>query len=56
MVQQMPEQIEVTKLTLTQEDFIDWILRRTNDVTAEFKVYETKDFIQVNIAKVGWPK
>ena len=21
-----------------------------------FKVYETKDFIQVNIAKVGWPK
>ena len=26
---QMPEQIKVNKLTLTQEDFIDWILRHT---------------------------
>ena len=53
---QMPEQIEVNKLTLTQEDFIEWILRHTDDVTAEFKVHETKDFATINIAKVGWPK
>ena len=56
MSRQMTELIETNKLTLTQEDFIDWILKHTDDVTAEFHIWETKDYITVNIAKTGWPK
>ena len=45
----MSEEIVVKKQTLTQEDFIDWILKNTDDLKSEFRVYQTKYHIMVGI-------
>ena len=39
----------VDRQTLSQEDFIEYILRHTNDVGMEFRVYATKNYILVGI-------
>lgn len=42
--------IQVEKLTLCRDDFIEWILKSTND-DSEFRVYKTKTYIMVGIDK-----
>ena len=54
MSQQMPEHDEVKKLTLNQDDFIEWVLKNTNDKKAEFRIYQGKHHTIVGIDAVKW--
>lgn len=40
---------QVDSQTLSQEDFIEYILKHTDDVTSEFRVYTSKNYITVGI-------
>lgn len=42
--------IEVLELTLCRDDFIEWVLKSTNE-DSEFRVYRTKAYIMVGIDK-----
>lgn len=50
MSKEPSDEIKVTKEILCQDDFIEWILRNTNE-DSEFRVYITKHSIQVGIDK-----
>jgi len=39
---------EMSKLTLCRDDFIEWILRSTNE-DSEFRVYKTDHYISIYI-------
>ena len=41
---------DMVKLTLCQDDFIEWILRSTNE-DSEFMIYKTSQHILVHIDK-----
>ena len=41
---------EMVQLTLCRDDFIEWILKSTNE-DSEFRVYKTKSYILVGIDK-----
>ncbi len=45
-----PEPIEVETLTLCRDDFIDWVLKSTNE-DSEFRVYNAKRYIHIGIDK-----
>ena len=51
--EEMPETFESKKWTLEQGDFIEWVLKNTNDKTAVFRVYQTDSYILVGIDKKG---
>lgn len=42
--------VEIEKLTLCRDDFIEWVLRSTNE-DSEFRIYNSRHYIQVGIDK-----
>ena len=48
----LPDRLKVNKLVLNQEDFIEYILKHTNDLDHEFRVYESKHYIMVGINRI----
>lgn len=40
--------VEIEKLTLCRDDFIEWVLTHTNEDN-EFKVYNSRHYVQVGI-------
>ena len=48
----MPETTEMEKLVMGQDEFIEWILKNTNELLSEFRVYSSKNYTLVGIDKV----
>ncbi len=51
---QLPEHVDMERLILNQDDFIEWILKNTKDAKAVFRVYNSKSHIIVGIDKDPW--
>lgn len=48
----IPETNKVDKFVMGQDDFIEWILKNTNELQSEFRVYRRKNYIMVGIDKM----
>ena len=48
----MPETTEMDKFVMGQDEFIEWILKNTNELLSEFRVYRSKNYILVGIDKM----
>ncbi len=51
---QVPEHHVAEELVLNQDDFIEWILKNTNDGKAVFRVHNHKNYLLVGIDKDPW--